>query len=472
MTNNEFAAKIIELVGGKENIFSAANCMTRLRMRLREPRKVSKESLKQTEGVLGVVEGETLQVVVGPGKAQKLADIFIEMGIAKDASLAEDWETNKASMKAIRKPSRFKNALRTVGDIFIPLIPAIIAAGILNGIGGLVANLQKGGTLPADQTWNMIRMMTTLIGGGFLGYFAIFTGVNAAKKFGATEGLGGMVGGISIMPAIDDIAKALGLFNEQIPLESILRSGKGGIIGVIVGVWILAKLEKRVRRHTPDVLELIVTPIVSLVVTASLMVFVIMPASGFLSDELINVLNVIISSDNFIVQIVSGYILAAVFLPMVLLGLHHGLIPIYAVQLQQTGSITLFPVLSMAGAGQVGAAIAIYLKARNAGNYRMKRVIAGALPAGILGIGEPLIYGVTLPLGKPFITAGLGAGFGGAYIMASKVLFTAWGPSGLTAIPLAQPASIMNYIYGIFISYAAGFIITMLFIKNSDIKGA
>lgn len=472
MTNNEFAAKIIELVGGKENIFSAVNCMTRLRMRLREPRKVSKESLKQTEGVLGVVEGETLQVVVGPGKAQKLADIFIEMGIAKDASLAEDWETNKASMKAIRKPSRFKNALRTVGDIFIPLIPAIIAAGILNGIGGLVANLQKGGTLPADQTWNMIRMMTTLIGGGFLGYFAIFTGVNAAKKFGATEGLGGMVGGISIMPAIDDIAKALGLFNEQIPLESILRSGKGGIIGVIVGVWILAKLEKRVRRHTPDVLELIVTPIVSLVVTASLMVFVIMPASGFLSDELINVLNVIISSDNFIVQIVSGYILAAVFLPMVLLGLHHGLIPIYAVQLQQTGSITLFPVLSMAGAGQVGAAIAIYLKARNTGNYRMKRVIAGALPAGILGIGEPLIYGVTLPLGKPFITAGLGAGFGGAYIMASKVLFTAWGPSGLTAIPLAQPASIMNYIYGIFISYAAGFIITMLFIKNSDIKGA
>ena len=128
MTNNEFAAKIIELVGGKENIFSAANCMTRLRMRLREPRKVSKESLKQTDGVLGVVEGETLQVVVGPGKAQKLADIFIEMGIAKDASLAEDWETNKASMKAIRKPSRFKNALRTVGDIFIPLIPAIIAA--------------------------------------------------------------------------------------------------------------------------------------------------------------------------------------------------------------------------------------------------------------------------------------------------------------------------------------------------------
>ncbi len=472
MTNNEFATKIIDLVGGKENIFSAANCMTRLRMRLRELRKVSMESLKQTEGVLGVVEGETLQVVVGPGKAQKLADIFVEMGIEKDTSLAEDWEINKADIKAIRKPNRFKNALKIIGDIFIPLIPAIIAAGILNGIGGLVANLQKAGSLPADQTWNMIRMMTTLIGGGFFGYFAIFTGVNAAKKFGATEGLGGMVGGISIMPAIDDIAKALGLFNEQIPLESILRNGKGGIIGVIIGVWVLAKVEKWVRKHTPDVLNLMVTPIVSLVVTASLMVFVVMPASGFLSDDLINVLNVIISSDNFIVQIISGYILAAVFLPMVLLGLHHGLIPIYAVQLQQMGGITLFPVLSMAGAGQVGAAIAIYFKARKTGNYRMKRVIAGALPAGILGIGEPLIYGVTLPLGKPFITAGLGAGFGGAYIMASKVLFTAWGPSGLTAIPLAQPASIMNYVYGIFISYVAGFIITMLFIKDSDIKGA
>lgn len=470
MTNNEFAAKLIGLVGEKDNIFSAANCMTRLRFMLKDPSKADKEALKQTEGVLGLVEsGSTLQVVVGPGRAQKVADVLLEMGIEKSATLPEDWKDYKADLKAGQGSSRFKEALKTIGDIFVPLIPAIIAAGILNGVGGLIANLQKGGSLPADQTWNMIRMVTTLIGGGFFGYFAVFTGINAAKKFGATEGLGGMIGAISIMPAIDDIAKVMGLFNEKQPLESILRNGKGGIIGVIIGVWVLAKIEKTVRKHTPDVLDLIVTPIVSLVITVGLMVFAIMPFSGYLSDGLIAGLNLIINSTSPVVQIISGYVLAALFLPMVLLGLHHGLIPIYAVQLQQMGGVSLFPVLAMAGAGQVGAALAIYLKASAAGNHRLKRVIWGALPAGILGIGEPLIYGVTLPLGKPFITAGLGAGFGGAYIMWSKVMFTAWGPSGLTAIPLAQPASVVPYVTGVFISYVMGFAVTALLMKDSDL---
>jgi sucrose PTS system EIIBCA or EIIBC component len=127
-------------------------------------------------------------------------------------------------------------------------------------------------------------------------------------------------------------------------------------------------------------------------------------------------------------------------------------------------------VLAMAGAGQVGAAIAIYLKAKKVNNTRMQSVIAGALPAGILGIGEPLIYGVTLPLGKPFITAGLGAGFGGAYVMATHVLANAWGPSGLVALPLMQPDSILNYFLGIIISYIGGFLITNFFIKSETIE--
>ena len=472
MTNEEFAALIIDKVGGEENILSVSNCMTRLRMRLKDNSSVDMEALRDIEGVLGLVEGEVFQVVVGPGKAHKTADALAGLGVKRDAAITEDWAAAKADLKAGQQASRFKDALKTIGDIFVPLLPAIIAAGILNGIGGLVQNLQKVGDLPVDQTWNMIRMMCMLTGGGFFTYFAVFTGINAAKKFGATEGLGGMIGGISIMPAVDDVAKALGLFNDKVPLESILRNGKGGIIGVIIGVWVLAKVEKWTRRHTPDVLDLIVTPLVSLVVTSCLMIFVVMPFSGILSDWLLAALNVIINSPNTAVQIVSGYVLAALFLPMVLLGLHHGLIPIYAVQLEQMGGVSLFPVLAMAGAGQVGAAIAIYLKAGKLGNHRLKRIIAGALPAGILGIGEPLIYGVTLPLGKPFVTAGLGAGFGGAYIMATKVMFTAWGPSGLTGIPLAQPASMMNYVYGILISYLMGFLVTLFFMKDSDIGGA
>lgn len=218
--------------------------------------------------------------------------------------------------------------------------------------------------------------------GAFLGYFAIYTGINSAKQFGATEALGGMIGAISIGSNIVAISQTFGLYDEAVPLNSILTTGKGGIIGVIMGVYILAKIEKAIRKRMPDVLELILTPLLSLLITAILFVFIIMPLAGFISDGLVALLSIIINSSNPVVSVISGYILAALFLPMVLLGLHHGLIPIYAVQLEAMGGVSLFPVLAMAGAGQVGAAIAIYLIARRVKNERLKQVIVGALPAG------------------------------------------------------------------------------------------
>ncbi len=195
-----------------------------------------------------------------------------------------------------------------------------------------------------------------------------------------------------------------------------------------------------------------------------------MPVTGYLSDILVSALSVIINSSNPVVSVISGYVLAALFLPMVLAGLHHGLIAIYAIQLEVMGGVSLFPVLAMAGAGQVGAAIAIYFIAKRVKNKRMMKVITGALPAGFLGVGEPLIYGVTLPMFKPFITAGLGAGFGGAYVMLTKVLANAWGPSGLVAIPIMKPESMLNFFIGLVISYVAGFIITYFVIKDKDVE--
>ncbi len=467
--NTVLAGRILELVGGKENVFSAANCMTRLRIRLKDASKADLAGLKATDGVLGVVEGATLQVVVGPGKAKKVADILVEeFGLARDSAVTEDWEENKAAVKQGQKKGPLKTALETIAGIFIPLIPAIIAAGIFNGVGSLLATMLKQQAI-AGPGWEFARMICQLAGSAFLGYFAIFTGVNAAKRFGATEALGGMVGAMTVGAQINEISLLLGLFNKDVPLNSILTTGKGGIIGVIVGVYILAKVEKRVRKLVPDVLDLVFTPLLTLLIVALGMVFVVMPVSGYFSDWLVDALGLIINSDNTVVSIVSGYVLAALFLPMVLLGLHHGLIPIYAIQLQNFGGVSLFPVLAMAGAGQVGAAVAIWLKARKVKNARIQSVIAGALPAGVLGIGEPLIYGVTLPLGKPFITAGLGAGFGGAYVMATGVMAGSWGPSGLVALPLMQPGSIMNYFVGILISYVGGFLITSLFIKESDV---
>ena len=347
------------------------------------------------------------------------------------------------------------------------MIPAIIAAGLFNGLSSLINQA----IAPTEGFWFILVNLLSLAGASFLGYFAVYTGINAAKEFGGTPAMGGMIGGMTIGAQINVISQNLGFFNEAVPLESILTTGKGGIIGVIIGVYIMSILERKIRKIVPDVLDLVITPILTLFISALLLVFVIMPVAGFASDIIVSALNLIIGSEIAIVRILSGYILAAVFLPMVLLGLHHGLIPIYAVQLEQMGGVSLFPVLAMAGAGQVGAAIAIYLKARRVDNKSLQKTILGALPAGFLGVGEPLIYGVTLPLGKPFLTAGLGAGFGGAYVMMMGVMANAWGPSGLVALPLMQTTTmILNFFIGLVISYVAGFIITTIGIKDDVVR--
>lgn len=471
MTNQELAKKIVELLGGKENVVKAANCMTRLRVTCKNTDIVNNAQIKDLEGVLGLVnEGNYYQIILGPGKAKKVTDICVdELGLPRDA-VANDWQENKAEIKGQQKQSKLKNGMKLIAEIFIPLIPAVIAAGLFNGFGSLIGQLISDGVI-GGQVWTMIQLIFNLTGGAFLSYFAIYTGIRSAEVFGATPALGGMIGAISIGGNIVAISQMIGLYNEAVPLESVLTTGKGGILGVIFGVWVLSKIEKNIRKRVPDVLDLIITPFTSLLIGGLLFIFIIMPIAGFLSDGLVSILTVIINSTNPIIRVISGFVLSALFLPMVLLGLHHGLIPIYAVQLETMGGVSLFPVLAMAGAGQVGAAIAIYLVAKKVENRRLQAVITGALPAGFLGVGEPLIYGVTLPMGKPFITAGLGAGFGGAYVMLTQVMANAWGPSGLVAIPLMQGTSgMMNFFIGLLIAYVAGFIITKFIIKDDDVK--
>ncbi len=473
MDNTIFSQQLLQALGGKTNLIKATNCTTRIRAEVKNPLQVEEETIRKVDGVLGLVkDGSQFQIVLGPGKAKKVADIFNgTYEIPKDEALQEDslndWQANKKAVKGQQKQGALRRGLKTISEIFIPLLPAIIAAGLFNGFGSLADTLIGNGTLPKSLT--IVSLFLKLIGTAFLGYFAIYTGIRSAQVFGATPALGGMIGGISIGANIVEISKLLNLYNEAVPLESILTTGKGGIIGVIFGVWILSKVEKAVRRKVPDLLDLIVTPFVSLLVVGLLFVFVIMPITGFISDGLVSALSVIINSTNPVIRVISGYVLAAVFLPMVLLGLHHGLIPIYAVQLEQMGGVSLFPVLAMAGAGQVGAALAILQIARKNHHMRLEKVITGALPAGFLGVGEPLIYGVTLPMLKPFITAGLGAGFGGAFVMLMQVMGNAWGPSGLVAIPLMQGMGMLWYFVGLVIAYIAGYLITRLVIRDEDV---
>ncbi len=213
MTNQELSRKILELVGGKKNVVSATSCMTRLRIQLKDRSLANIPGLKATEGVLGVVEDATLQVVLGPGKARKVCDLFVVDAGVQNVSTESSWQDNKAAMKAGQKDSPLKRGLRTIANIFIPMIPAIIAAGLFNGIASLLGQIFANDASFAAQTgfWFVLQNLCSLFGAAFLSYFAIYTGVNAAKVFGATPALGGMIGGISIGSQIVTISTVLGL---------------------------------------------------------------------------------------------------------------------------------------------------------------------------------------------------------------------------------------------------------------------
>jgi len=478
MTNQELSRKILELVGGKENVTGATNCMTRLRVNLRDYNKADIEALKATDGVLQVIQMDNLHIVLGPGKAKKVTDLFKEdAGVAAGMSTDASWQDNKAAMKSGQKQSKVKAALKAVGDIFVPLIPGVIAAGICSGLATLIGQVEG----YADIKWlYIIHQFLTMINTAFMGSITAWAGYRAAEKFGATPILGGMLGAITAMANINNIAPLVGMWVAEggDPLNAVLRAGRGGVLAVILGVLLMAKVEKWVRSRMPDALDIVVSPIIILFVCVVPYVFVIMPITGIISNVLVNVVGSVCMSESVVVRMVAGFLGSFLFLPLVAMGMHHGLVALYTVQLNTIGFVTLYPALAMAGAGQVGAAIAIWLKARKVGNKRMMSVIGGALPAGILGVGEPLIYGVTLPMGKPFITAGLGAGFGGMFCMIFKVAATTWGPSGILALPIMtaggeNPAfQVACYAIGLVISYIMGFIITNATLKLEEVANA
>ena len=479
MDNRSLAERVVELVGGEKNVASAQNCTTRLRISVVDPNGVDVEALKGVEGVLAVVRSEDdptyVQVVLGPGRVKDVMAILVDMGISERAAegvATEDWRENKASVKAAQKRTRLVEAVRVLADIFTPMIPAFIASGICNGVGKIIKMMIASGVIPTSTASAVVMGLFVLVGNAFLAYLAIFTGVQAAKQFKVSPMLGGMIGAASLNDAVNTISTALGWYNEAAVGDSILSTGAGGVIGVIVGVYILAKVEHWVHTRMPYALDTSFTPVISMLVAMPIFVLIVMPATGWLSGVLADFLGFFIASDNVVVSAVTGFVLAACFLPLVLLGLHRGLTPIYTLQIQDLGFTALFPAVAMAGAGQVGAAIALYLKAKRCGNDRLRHIIEGALPAGILGIGEPLIYGVTLPMMKPFVTAGIGAGFGGAFVMVMHVASTAFSPSGILGTSIMLPEFMLLYVIGLVISYVMGAIITYAFIPIEDVKAA
>ena len=262
--------------------------------------------------------------------------------------------------------------------------------------------------------------------------------MSAAREFGGTPVLGGVLAAVVSHPALANIT----LFGEQ------LTPGRGGVIAVLLLCFFAATLEKKLQRVIPDMFTLFLTPFLVVVISAVVAVGICQPLGNFLSEAVGTAATTSIYKGGAF----TGFILGGTFLPLVLLGVHQGLTPIHADLLARYGATVLLPVLAMAGAGQVGASLAVYAKTKN---KALRKTVASALPVGIMGIGEPLIYGVTLPLGKPFIGACIGGACGGAVQAAFGVGAATLGISGL---PLAAAATdIPVYLIGLITAYAVGF---------------
>ncbi|MGL6167487.1 MAG: PTS transporter subunit EIIC [Fusobacteriaceae bacterium] len=445
MTNKEIAKTLIDLVGGKENIISVQSCMTRCRLELKNHSLVKMIQLEKSEAVLGIVQAEgQLQVIYGPGKVTKITaevKIYIESNpqFGNDATKA-----TKEKLKA-KNDTKMKNALKKLGATFIPLIPLFVSCGLVLAINN-IAGVYFGDAYKLTNTAKVIG----LIGSGVFTVLSVLVGVNAAKEFGSQMPMmGGVLGGILSSAALSNIV----LFGNK------LTPGRGGIISIILVVLLACFVEKSLKKVIPDVLDLFVTPLVTLTVSVLMALIVLQPIGGFISDSIGTIVAQTLSSQNLLVSILSGTISGALFLPLVMTGMHQALTPIHADLITNVGFTVLLPVLATSGMAQVGASVAVYKKTKN---QKLKSIAKNGLFAGILGIGEPLIYGVTLPLGRPFTAACLGAGVGGATMAFFKVGAVAMGVSGLPLALLIADGKMFVFLIGVFVSYFAGYLFTEL----------
>ncbi|MDX7161881.1 MULTISPECIES: PTS transporter subunit EIIC [Klebsiella] len=459
MDYNKVGHAIVKHCGGLANLLHVTNCMTRVRMTISDPSRVDIAALKSIEGVLGVVEDDTLQAIVGPGKSTKVANVINDLlkGQPADATPLSDVEQKaKLAREKAKKQTRSKIILKHIANIFVPILPSLIAAGILMGINNLLVNSAASWALAhqvaalgdlsptqvvLDQRHLLgISQFLDIVSKALFGFLAIYTGVTAAKEFDGNAVMGGLLGAITIVPQIT----ALGL----IP-------GQGGLIGVILCAWLMCLLEKQVRRFVPDIVDVVVTPTIVLVVMAAALLLVIMPVAGVISNGILHGLNGLLSTGG----IAAGFALSPLFPFLISLGLHHGLFPIHLEMINATGHAPLFAIQIMSNAGMVGAATAVLLLTRDP---MMKKIAKGAIPTSILAVGEPTIFGVNIPAGFAFITGSIGAGFGGMMVVLLGVSTNGVGAAGLSALPLIADGKYLQYILSWLTGCAAAFVLTYI----------
>lgn len=459
MDYRKCASEILNELGGKDNLISAAHCATRLRLVIADNSKVKKENLENTDGVKGVFEAAgQLQIIIGTGTVNKVYDEFIALAGVEAAS-KDDVKAAAAS-----KAPWYKRAIKTLGDIFVPIIPAIVATGLLNG---LLGGLSKAFPAMADsQLYTLLNIFSNTA----LTFLPILIAISAAKIFGANQFLGAVIGMIMIHPdlvnawAVSGGAETSTMWS-WFGLWDIQNVGyQGHVIPVILAVLLMSKLEKWLHKRVPEMIDLFVTPLVSVLVAGFATMTVIGPVFSQIETW-------VLSGAQWLISIpfgIGAFIMGGVYAPTVVAGVHHMYNAIEMMMLADNGMNIWMPIATAANVSQGAAALAVALKTKN------KKTKAMALPASLsafLGITEPAIFGVNVRFMRPFIAGMIGGACGAAVGSLMKVYATANGVTGVFGF-LITTDNFIGYLLTFTVAAAVAFAASWIMGIKEDLPAA
>lgn len=448
MNIENIARQLVPLLGGAENIASAAHCATRLRLVLVDDSKADKEAINKLEGVKGCFSNAgQIQVIFGTGLVNKVHAAFIAA-----AGIGESSKSEAANIAA-KKLNPFQRIARLLSNIFVPIIPAIVASGLLMGLLGLMKTNQW--VSPDNALYIMLDMCSSA---AFI-ILPILIGFTAAKEFGGNPYLGATLGGILTHPALTNAWGVATGFNTMnfFGLEIAMIGYQGTVFPVLLAVWFMSVLEKQLRKVVPNALDLIITPFLTVIISGFVALLVIGPVGRLLGDGISLILSTLITQAGWI----AGLIFGGLYSVIVITGIHHSFHAVEAGLLgnPNIGVNFLLPIWAMANIAQGGACMAVWFKTNDA------KIKAITIPSGfsaMLGITEAAIFGINLRYGKPFIAALIGGAAGGAWVVGSHVYMTAVGLTAIPGIAIVQAGSIMNYIIGLVIAFVTAFVISLL----------
>lgn len=464
MDYRKTAQDILDHVGGSKNIASAAHCATRLRLVIADNKKVSKEALENVDGVKGVFEASgQLQIILGTGTVNKVFAEFIDIAGITASSKAE------AKEAAAEKQNWFMRAIKLLGDIFVPIIPAIVASGFLMGIMNSLDFMNSNGFLHIN-THSSIYVFANLFSNIAYTFLQILIAFSAAKAFGANQYLGAVIGMIMIHPSLQNaytvategVQQTQSVFFGLFKIDMV--GYQGHVIPVIIAVWILAVIEKKLHKIVPEVLDLFVTPLVSVFVTGYLTLSIVGPIFVWAENAILGAIQWMLTLPLGIGSLIMG----GLYAPTVVTGIHQMYTAIDIGQLAKYGVTYWLPLASAANVAQGAAAFAVGIKSKD------KKIKSLALPSSLsafMGITEPAIFGVNLRFFKPFIAGCIGGGCGALYASLVHLGAKGTGVTGIFGILLClnQP---LQYLIEMVIAVGVAFVISFLIYKDAEPKAA